>query len=138
MSGVFGTSRPTRVGEAVVHELLHVVNDALFEVCGIGSEQASSGDRLFDRGLVSRSNGVCEVNHEQATQTVRVRSRHRALLFYAWAGPDARAAIRHTLLNDEVSPAEQLTTNDAEIAIERPKNLSTFEASSRLVNGPHD
>ena len=24
------------------------------------------------------------------------------------------------------------------LTIERPKNLSTFEASSRLVNGPHD
>jgi len=57
---------PAGVDEVVMHRLLHIVNDSLFETLQVVAEQLDAHSRFFCDRFVTRPNGLKEIIADEA------------------------------------------------------------------------
>lgn len=65
MIRMLGTSRPARIYEGVVNELLYVIHHPLFKLLRILAEQANARDSLLDIPLMTGPDGLRDVVTQQ-------------------------------------------------------------------------
>jgi hypothetical protein len=106
MMGMLWAPWPRRVRERVVHVLLDVVDDPLFEIGGVVAEQTHACRSLFHHGLVARADGALEILLNEADYAVFVSVRHAAGLFSNPPRLLARSTIRNTLPDYQMTITE--------------------------------
>lgn len=97
---------PRRVSERVVHVLLDVVDDPLFEIGGVVAEETHARRGLFHHGLVASADGALEILLNEPDHAAFVSVRHAAGLFSNPPRLLARSTIRHTLPDYQMTITE--------------------------------
>ncbi len=132
------TRGPTRIDEAIMEKLLNVVDDPLFESSPINSEQADPRDRFVDGRFIIAPDRLDNVTHQKPAYAIRLDGGNRALLFPIPSGRLAGRAIRDTVANQDVAPAEDLTAQEAEAApVCACEEVTALGAPTRSVTRPH-
>ena len=106
------TSGPTRIDEAVVDVLLHVVDDSLLEISDIVGEQADAGCSLLHNRLVAGADCPGKVLPYQPHYACIVCIRNAAGLFpipapFVTARTAPHAAPKYQVTPTEEPPAEK-------------------------------
>jgi len=135
---VLRTRGPTRIDIGIMEKLLNVVDNPLFEVSRISSEQANPRDRFVDGRFMTGPDSSDDVTQQEAAYAIGLDVGNRAVLFAIPSGHFARRAIRNAITNQDVAQAEDVTAQDAETApVCERQEITALGTHNRRVALPH-